>query len=260
MDTFSRLTAGDINIRQTPTIKLTDYVALAASLPPPTQQQKENFAHFVSRAHSWYKHIPFWPPGVPFHFFIDPSAGCERRVSIFGKVKVRPRLKAGFHYSWIPTAAYRERFGYLAYSCGAGTRAFDVQFGFLVTPADDFAGVPKDGRLYGLPSEVRKAGSARLTSVIHETSAAISHWHESIPAELLTWPAESGGSETLQKIIDRNKAMLEQSFEEWQRNRTLIKDHCFVDAELFELISPERQRQQSEMIKAMQRVCDMVYN
>jgi hypothetical protein len=243
---------------ETPTIRLAEYVALVAGLPPPTEQQKENFAHFVSSAHSWYKHIPFWQPGVPFHFFIDPSAGCERRVTIFGKVKFRPRLKQGFHYSWIQTTEYRERFGYLAYSCGAGTKAFHVRFGFLITPGDNIEGIPKDGRLYRLPQEVVEAGSVQLTSVIHDCSATISYWDKSIGPESLSWPAESGGRETLQKIIKRCKAMRHESLNEIQKNRVRIDEVGFVDAELFELLRPERQRQQSEMLKAMKRVCDLV--
>ena len=33
----------------------------------------------------------------------------------------------------------------------------------------------------------------------------------------------------------------------------------FVDARLFELLRTERERQLTEMIKAMQRVCELVY-
>ncbi len=241
------------------TLQMAEYVALAVRLPPPTEDQRENFADFVSGAHSWYKHIPVWQPGVPFHFFIDPSAGCERRVTVFRKVKVTPRVKRGFHYSWIPTPEYRERFGYLTYSCAAGTKASEVKFGFMVTSTDGIAAIPKDGRLYGLPPEVLQAGSVNLTSVIHPLSATYAYWDELGPAKYLKWPTESGGQGCVQKIIERCQAMRHESFEERKEKRILISEEGFVDAELYELFTPERKRQQSEMINAMRRVCDLVY-
>ena len=33
----------------------------------------------------------------------------------------------------------------------------------------------------------------------------------------------------------------------------------YVDPELYELIAPEQGRQRAEMMKAMQRVCDLIY-
>ena len=230
-----------------------------ASLPPSTLLQQENFANFVSTAHSWYKHIPFWPPGVTFHFFVDPSAGFERRVTIFGKVKSTPRAKQGFHYSWIPTAEYRERFGYLAFCYGAGPKASDIRLGYSVRSADDSAAIPVNGRLYKLPSEIIEAGSVQLSSVIHGLSAFYSHWDESRSTESLTWPAESGGRETVQRIIERCQAMRHETFEQSQKSRILIEGEGFVDARLFELLRTERERQLTEMIKAMQRVCELVY-
>lgn len=96
-----------------PTLTLSEYRSLVVTLPPPTDQQKDNFSKFVSQAHSWYKHLPLCLPGVKFHFFIDSSAGCERAVTFTGKIKLTPRAKQGFHYSWIPTNEYRRNFGYL---------------------------------------------------------------------------------------------------------------------------------------------------
>ncbi len=257
-----------------PTLTLAEYVAIASKLPPPTDRQKENFVRFVSQAHSWYKHLPLCLPGVKFRFFIDPSAGCERSVTFGGKVKFTPRVEQGFHYSWIPTAEYRQRFGYLAYSCGAGTKAHEVKWNLFTQPGDEVAAVPTDdGRLYALPPEVLRAGSARLTAVIHTWSAACDHWEvlAGIDAKYLFWPEESGGREVLQKIIERARVIGQEwlPFEERKRINRMRIDAALiseepellsVDPELYELMAPEKRRQRAEMVKAMQRVCDLIYS
>lgn len=73
--------------------------------------QMQQFALFVSNAHSWYKHLPYLPPGEPFQFFLDPGAGMQLVVSSQGSVDATPRAEPGFHYSWLPTVEYRARFG-----------------------------------------------------------------------------------------------------------------------------------------------------
>ena len=77
--------------------------------------------------------------------------------------------------------------------------------------------------------------------------------------ESLTWPAESGGRETAQMIIERCHAMRHETFEESQKSQILFEGEGFVDARLFELLRTERERQRTAMITAMQRVCDLVY-
>src|SRR5690349_8829634 len=100
------------------------YAELVRPLPPPTQQQMQAFADFVSNAHSWYKHLLPLPPGVPMQFFLDPAAGLQLSVLPDGSVTAGPRAKPGFHYSWLPTADYRERFGHLAFSRDMGTMVY----------------------------------------------------------------------------------------------------------------------------------------
>jgi hypothetical protein len=51
------------------------YRQLIAPLPIPTVEQTESFAVHVAGAHSWYKHLPYEPPGIPFVVFLDPNAG-----------------------------------------------------------------------------------------------------------------------------------------------------------------------------------------
>lgn len=255
------------------TLTISEYRSLVETLPPPTDQQKNNFSKFVSQSHSWYKHLPLCLPGVKFHFFIDPYAGCERAVTFTGKIKLTPRARQGFHYSWIPTNEYRRNFGYLAYSCRAGTKSSEVKWNKVIGSSDDVATIStSEGQLYALPPEVSRAGSVRLTAVIHNWSAACEHWgFLAADAEELTWPEESGGRDVLQKIIARASRISQDSlsFEERERINRMRVDEALiledpellhVDPELYELLAPEQRRQRSEMIQAMQCVCDLIYN
>lgn len=50
------------------------YLDIIGQLPIPTAEQTRNFAEYVAGAHSWYKHLPVYPP-APFVFYLDPNAG-----------------------------------------------------------------------------------------------------------------------------------------------------------------------------------------
>jgi len=43
-------------------------------IPIPTLQQTEAFVEHVATHHSWYKHLPSFPPGVWFLFAGNPNA------------------------------------------------------------------------------------------------------------------------------------------------------------------------------------------
>jgi hypothetical protein len=128
---------------------MTDYHPLVEQLPVPTVRQTRQFADHVAGAHSWYKKLPLWPPGHRFVFYLDPHAGRSftyksrhaepyrggpdqgvervlgageyRGLGMEGPVRLLvkdfvendPDL---FHYNQMPTAHYRERFGYWNYS------------------------------------------------------------------------------------------------------------------------------------------------
>ena len=82
---------------------LEEYRAAVADLPRPTAEQMHEFVRYVASAHSWYKHLPLWPPGRQFTFFLDPGAGMQRVVTADGSMDVIDREVQGFHYSWLPT-------------------------------------------------------------------------------------------------------------------------------------------------------------
>jgi hypothetical protein len=56
---------------------VSEYHKIVSQLPLPTQEQTEAFLKHVIGAHSWYKHLPFLPPGGIFVFYLDPQAGRE---------------------------------------------------------------------------------------------------------------------------------------------------------------------------------------
>ena len=142
------------------------YLALVRGLPLPTAEQRRNFVDYVACAHSWYKHLHGFLPGSPFYFFLDRAAGCDWLTLRDGSYVIAERKKQGFHYSDIPTAEYRTRFGYLSYSCAEGTAVL-VAGGPLALPRDKAVAVPgKDARPCYLPEPVLDAGRAELTAVI----------------------------------------------------------------------------------------------
>jgi hypothetical protein len=263
------LTEAAVTLAELPSLTLDQYVDLLSGVPLPTQQQKQNFVEYVSHAHSWYKHLPLYPPGVPFYFFIDKYAGCDRSVSKDGTGILKERTEGGFHSSY-STARYLDLFGHLAYSCGYGTKVIPLSKGPMVIPRDDLAAVPgDDARMYRLPSEILQAGVSRLTAVIHTNSAFNPLWLRYVPEdyrqidwpEELDWPEESGGRLALEKIIERADTVARKGWPAMEivhinlpptgRSKT-------VDGILNELLSPERTRQYGEMMKAIDRVCDLI--
>jgi hypothetical protein len=254
----------EITATELPPLTLRQYVNLLSGVPLPTQQQKQNFVEYVSHAHSWYKHLPLYPPGAPFYFFIDKYAGCDRLVSKDGTAMLRERAEHGFHYSEYPTAEYRDLFGHLAYSCGFGTKVIAMSKGPMVVPHDDLAAVPDDHAvMYRLPSEIIEAGVTRLTAVIHTHSAFNPLWFDRWPKDTqgIHWPAESGGQLTLEKILERSEKVLLEGppgMEILRINLPATRGFGTVDAILYELLSPERNRQYGEMIEAMDRMCGLI--
>jgi hypothetical protein len=231
-------------------LTLAQYIDLIAEVPLPTTQQRENFAEFVSHAHSWYKHLPYGLPGAPFYFFIDKYAGCDLVITDRGTPGLTERTEQGFHYSYIPTQDYRTCFGHLAFSCGLGRTVFRLGPSPVVVPRDKVAAVPgDDAQMYGLPTVILEAGMAQLTGAMHTHSANYPFWDG-----LEDWPEESGGRNALEKIAARCRTMKDSAF---KKERMWI-DHGPVDPVLYELLAPEQRRQRGEIIRAVDRICEFI--
>ena len=244
-------------------LTLSKYIDLIEGVPLPTRQQRENFVEFVSHAHSWYKHLPAALPGSPFYFFVDKYAGWDRVIAEDGTAAFSERAEQGFHYSAIPTGQYRTRFGHLAYSSDSGVTVF-LEETPLVLPRDHVPAVPSDdAQMCGLPTEILKAGVAHLTAVIHSLSATrMPPWDR-----IGDWPEESGGQAALDRIQARARTMRQPTFEreEMEVDASLVEtnpsswmDLQQVDAVLYKLLAPERERQYAGMKKAIDGVCELI--
>jgi hypothetical protein len=233
------------------TLTLAEYLNLLSGVPLPSTQQKSEFAEFVSAAHSWYKHLPANLPGQPFYFFLDKYAGCDRSLQSNGTAVLADRSEQGFHYSDIPTAKYRSRFGYLAFSCGSGTVAFVTKWP-LVYSRDKVATVPgDDGKMYGLPKEILEMGETQLTAIIHPSSSA-----RLVCGQLTNWPEESGGRTTLEQIAARCREMQDPANPKSER---FTQSGVYIEDQLLDnLVAPERQRQKREIVRSIERVCELI--
>jgi len=195
-------------------LTLGEYRALLAGVPEPSREQIEAFARFVSTAHSWYKHLPLLPPGVPMTLFLDPGAGAQLIIDRRGRIRQVNRRKRGFHYSWLRTAEYRDRFGHAAFARSAGTGTVVSLMraeGSQLIPSDDKPAIfdPARGELLALPDEVLEAGVAQVTGVMHPRASLPALWGfpKNFNASHVDWPTQSGGATVLAEILERVRAL-----------------------------------------------------
>lgn len=240
----------DEDQQQVVTLTVTEYLNLLSAVPLPSTQQKSEFAEFVSSAHSWYKHLPPNLPGQPFYFFIDKYAGCNRLLQKDGTAVLVERPEQGFHYSDLPTTEYRSRFGYLAFSCSSGTSVFVADWP-LVHSRDKVAAVPgDDGKMYGIPREILEVGEARLTAMIHPSSSCYL-----LCNSLKDWPEESGGRTAQEKMAARCREMQDPAN---PKSKLYTRSIGYTDPFLDDLVAPERQRQKREIVRSIDRVCELI--
>jgi hypothetical protein len=229
-------------------LTLGEYRELLAGVPTPSREQMEAFARFVAMAHSWYKHLPLLAPGIPMTFFIDPGAGAQRIVDRRGRIHQVDRLERGFHYSWLPTAEYRDRFGYAAFATTVGTSVSLIGWDRTQQiPSDDEPAVFEPGRaeLVALPNEVVEVGVAFLSGVVHDRASWPGIWQvrrmAGSDAPRVDWPAESGGADGWEKIIERVHALIaDPELIAPSPHHRLNFNEDYV---LYQLLTPERERQ-----------------
>jgi hypothetical protein len=264
-----------------PACSLSDYRRHVRGLPRPSAEQVENFVQFVSGAHSWYKHLPLFPPGVPFHFFLDPFSGYDHVVLPDGRLTPQERTETSsrFHYTWMTTEEYRRRFGHLQYEAAAGTY-FRVQSQGEVREYRNRPVFYTANQAYHIPAEVAEAGTAELTAAVHPSAReglnTFGIWHmmldiraeryaEDHPEE---WPAASGGADTLRQIkqvLDRfhaEAAAWHARYEEMTKEEReawwFVRDA--IQVQLATLVLPEARRLQANMTGAINRMLALVYD
>jgi hypothetical protein len=232
-----------------PLVPLDEYRRLARHLPPPTGDQIRAFASHVAAAKSWYKHLPFLPPGVPLQFFIDPWAGMDRMRTRDGEIIFGERTSDTFrfHYTWMTTAD----------SCHKKDGA-EAKGLLDNNPDRPVLAVPGYGE-YRLPQEILDVGTTDVTAAIHAQTATFSVCSAALGSSDAPgpWPLESGGPEVLGKLRARCRA-IEDAYRSAPsaESRPRLDD---VDEELDRLLAPERRRQHEQMVLAIGRVVDLLY-
>lgn len=233
-------------------LSLNGYCCLLAGVARPARAQIEAFVDYVCEARSWYKHLPLFPPGVMFVFYLDPFAGCDLRVTADGRMVWEERTEPGFHPARIETAAYREQFSCLGCTeLGGWSFVYDRGADTALKPPTGALLMDDQGRWHALPIEVTEAAAVQLTAAIHPDSASPmcslylrpERWR--MDTASLTWPEETGGRKTVEQILALGKvASATRSFEA-QRLELLLK--------------PERERQRALMVGAVERLCELIW-
>ena len=239
-----------------PSLAMEAYRKTAAALPIPSEKQIGGFVDFVSSAHSWYKHLPLVPPGVPFHFFMNPHAACDMNLLPSGEIKYRKRRKNGFHYSEWPTEEYLNACGHLDYRCFGHTAPIVMPIKGALTEENirvQLQGeAAKEKLSFQVPEEILRAGTIDLTGIIHERASYPFAW---LLAESWgglaksDWPLETGGRATFISILEAAHRS------EHLEGERAASAHREMDA----LINPERQRLKRLMRDTVAKVLELVY-
>lgn len=244
-----------------PEIGLDAYRSWIADVEPPTDSQIEAFADYVAGARSWHKHLPLNPPGALFQFYIDPHAGMDRVVLASGEMHLleRTRETAAFHYSWMTTADYRERFGCLAFACGGGSALFqDAVLGDERVLVDGNCRFPElrisETEAESPPEEVLEAGACWLTALVHPHATA-----DFLASQLGTRRRPPSGQE--EPASGTWAAILE-----WWRKGEGVRNakgelayQAGDDPVLAALVGQEKARQHRAMVEAMQRMRSVAF-
>lgn len=229
---------------------LATYQQRLQGIPAPTHEQAVAFAEFVAEAHSWYKHLPQAPPGAVCFAFLNPDAGCDLLRGEDGRWQARIRAgERGFHYSWLPTAEYRRRFGHLDYLCHAGT-TFVLGDGQVVNPGG--AGpwvVGPDGSQEPIPAAIAALGAVEWTGMVHPRSAWPGLYRRYPDLLVDVWPEQIGGQALRAKVMQR-MADLARDYSLHQP----LPDDSTLDQQLFDLLGPERCRQRQSLVEAIARI------
>lgn len=165
------------------------YRALVAPLARSSASRVGAFAEFISRDHSWYKKLPFEPPGHPFFVYLDPHVhqalvpSQDGASTAFRDIVSAPHpiardfridtrtgdqpVPAGaalrYHARGHSTEEWRERHGYWTYSdpflaCEPGDAAREA-FGSITVRSDSRYLVP-------VPVEVLELGLVYLRATV----------------------------------------------------------------------------------------------
>jgi len=282
-DVFDEIILRRLSGADLPEMSLDAYRRWIADVEPPTDAQIEAFADYVAGARSWYKHLALNPPGTPFQFYIDPHAGVDRLVNRSGEVHLRTRTEqtTPFHYSWMTTAEYRERFGCLAFSCAAGSALFmDDQMGdpdllidnnctlsaALQSADAAYEPVLVDSTCHqpalqtscltadSPPKEVLEAGACNLTALVHPHATEDFLVTQLAAIKRKQYKRYDSNGGVFDSIQDRLSDLDAQVSSSDETARKASSDPVFVA-----LIQQEKTRLRHSMVEAMQRMRQVAF-
>ena len=186
-------------------------------------------------------------------------------ITTAGHAELRERAgKRGFHHSWMPTAAYRERFGCLNYHTTEGS-SFFLPDGVIVNPRPPVPMLVVQAGLVGLPEAVVKAGQALCTGVIHHrTLTSPRYWTGRWSPEWqdVEWPEEYGGEALKQRIAQFIASLPPRRRAPLPNPDAVIPDDSQESAspkDLSKILAPERDRQLDTMRHAIHAMCSLVW-
>lgn len=244
-----------------PEMRLNAYRSWIGDVAPPTDSQIEAFADHVAGARSWYKHLPLNPPGALFQFYIDPHAGMDRVVLASGEMLLLERTDEteAFHYSWLTTANYRERFGCLAFACGRGAALFqDAVLGDEPVLVDGNCRFPElrisETEAESPPHEMLVAGACWLTALVHPHANA-----DFLASQLRMRRRPPSGQEV--PASGTWAAILEwwRKGEEVRKAKAESACQAGDDPVLVSLVGQEKARQRRAMVEVMQRMRSVAF-
>ncbi len=250
--------------RDLPILDMDRYRDMVGKLPAPSDTQIEDFAEYVSMAHSWYKHLPLVPPGIAFCCYIDRFSGYARISRYWGKPHLRLRTEAspGFHYNWMTTENYRARFGYLAYAAGAGTSlAVTSPSGFVHSDDHSPAVCHADGSGFRLPPDVVAAGSVHLTAMIHRYSNqrwVWMRWFLDFPEASTELPEDPQGTAVISELRSFYSQIRDPALRDANWKAKLERMEPTFQA-MESLIEKQRALQLGMVVTALKRVRGLIY-
>lgn len=141
-------------------------------LPLPSLLQAHAFAEYVSKAHSWYKHLAVMQGDSGFCFYLDPDAGknvwWDEQQGLL-RVETRNPGDARLHYAEVATATAIEQFGYLEY-CQLRHGSIDALQQLLSSPW-----ISDGKQAFALPPEVLKKTFVECSALLHPYSQSLRH-------------------------------------------------------------------------------------
>jgi hypothetical protein len=241
------------------------YLEIIKQYPLPTDEQTRAFAEYVAGAHSWYKHLPAYPP-MSFDFYLDPNAGRSTIISEDGEIRFEDIVDEGtrFHYTWQLTETYRERLGYWNYLAPYGTH-------FLIPRGQDVIDtrqsgdtrerpailVPEVGWI-GLPDSLVQAGRADVSALVHEARDVGIYWALEVEgrtakrvylAEFIQRHPDALAPDLGAALVKCATRMLHREFSVTD----FREERRFRENEVYPLLDRERERQITGMETAMRR-------